>query len=499
MSVLRAFPLLCAALIAVPVWAQPTAALAPSPTPTPSPRPPATAATALDLLHQLDEGYTQLYNKVAPSVVIIDTTKRKVDEPSGDPHGFDFFFRQPDEDNRHRFRMPERPTSEGSGFFVRQDGYIITNNHVVEGADKINVKLKDGRQFTGKIVGADDRSDIAVVKIEGTGFPAVEFANSDGVRVGQHVCAIGVPFALEFSFTIGCISGKGRAGFTNLTYEDYLQTDAFINPGNSGGPLFDVDGRVVGMNTLINAVGRGLAFAIPSNMLKDVSTQLIAKGRIVRAWLGIRIETLGADSSLREQIQGIEKGVVINTIEPDTPAYKSDLRPADVITAVDGQAVNTARDLQKLILTKKVGQSVTLSVWRNGKALQIPVTTGELPASGERSQPPGDDRSDLRAPERTDIAGLEVEDLTKEMADRVGTKQSAGAVVTEVRPGSAAAIAGIQVNDVLTEVDSKPVTNAASARKLLEEHLKGRGGKNAILLFLERKGQKTYAVLKIEN
>ena len=492
MLAFRTLPFLCAALTVLPAWAQQPA----TPAPVPSVSRSAAAASPLELLHQLDEGYTQLYNQVVPSVVIIDTNKRAPGD-SDDSHGFDFFFRAPEDNNRRRFKMPERPSSEGSGFFVRQNGYIITNNHVIEGAEKITVKLKDGRQFPAKVIGADDRSDIAVIKIETTGAPVVEFANSDAVRIGQRVCAIGVPFALEFSFTIGCVSGKGRGGFTNLTYEDYLQTDAFINPGNSGGPLFDVDGRVVGMNTLINGIGRGLAFAIPSNMLRDVSDQLITKGRISRPWLGIRIETLGEDSSLREQIQGVDKGVVINTIEPETPAYKSDLRPADVIVALDGQPVNSARDLQKLVLTKKVGQTVTLSVWRNGKTLKIPVTTGELPVSGDagRGANPRDEREEQSSPEPSSAYGFRMEDLTKETADRLGSRQSVGVVVTDVAQGSPAAISGIQTNDVVTEIDSKPVTNAASARKLLREH----DGKKALLLFLERKGQKTYAVLKIEK
>jgi len=481
MLAFRTIPLLCAALLAVPAWAQ-------QPASTPS----VADLSSSDLMHRLDDAYAQLYNKVAPSVVIIDTAKRAPDD-SEEPRDFDFFFRAPDEKRRH-FPLPEKPSSEGSGFFIRQDGYILTNNHVIEGATKITVKLKDGRQFPGKVIGADDRSDIAVVKIDATGMPAVDFANSDTVRIGQRVCAIGVPFALEFSFTIGCVSGKGRAGFTNLTYEDYIQTDAFINPGNSGGPLFDVDGRVVGMNTLINAFGRGLAFAIPSNMLKSVSQQLIERGKVVRPWLGIRIETLGEDPTLRDQMQGIEKGVVIKSIEPETPAYKSDLRPADVITAVDDQPVTTAGQLQKLILTKKVGQTVTLSLWRNGKTIKVQVTTGELPSAGEASRNPVEEQGQPGEHE-SGVFGLRLEDLTKETADRVGSKQSAGAVVTEVEPGSPAAIAEMQPNDVITEIDGKSVSDAASARKLLHQHDRNK----TVLLFLERKGQKTYAVLKLEK
>ena len=480
----RTCTLLCAAALATTLRAEPAAS--------PDVSRPASAASA-NLLHQLDDLYADLYNKVAPSVVVIDTTRRSPDQAE-EPRGFDFFFRAPDDEKHRQFRMPEHRASEGSGFFVRPDGYILTNNHVVEGADKITVKLKDGRQFPAKLIGTDDRTDIAVIKIESSSMPVIQFTNSDTVRIGQRVCAIGVPFAFEFSFTIGTVSGKGRAGLTNLTYEDYIQTDAFINPGNSGGPLFDVDGRVVGMNTLINAAGRGLAFAIPSNMLREVSDQLITKGRIVRPWLGIRIETLGTDTTLRDQIQGVDKGVVIQTIEPETPAYKSDLRPADVITAVDGQPVTSARELQKLVLTKKVGQTVNLTVWRNGKSLKIPVVAGELPAGDEKNREK-ENRPDAITPESGNVYGLGLQDLTKETAERLGTKQTAGAVVSEVTPGTPASVADIRVNDILTEIDSKPVTDAGSARKLLKEH----DSAKAVLLLLERKGQKTYAVFKIEK
>lgn len=485
MALIRSLPLLGAVLIALPVWAQ---------SPPSTPRAAGVPASPVDLLHQIDEAYVQLFNKVAPSVVIIDTIKGGGDENS-ESQGFDFFFRAPDDDSRKPFKLPDQPSSEGSGFFIRRDGYIITNNHVIEGAEKVKVKLKDGRHFQAKVIGTDDRTDIAVLKIDATGVPVGEFGNSDSVRVGQRVCAIGVPFLQDYSFTIGCVSGKGRGNLTKLTYENYIQTDAIINPGNSGGPLFDVDGRVIGMNTLINGIGRRLAFAIPSNMLKEVSDQLIATGKVVRASLGIRIETLGADSELPELIQGIDKGVVIKSILPDTPAYKSDLRPADVITAIDGVPVATDRDLQKEVLGKKIGQVVTLTAWRNGKTLQIPVTTADLSSFSETNHPAKEESKQQGAQEPASVYGLQFKELTKDTADRLGLKQTAGALVSEVTPGSSAAVSEIQPNDVVTEIDSKPVANAADARKLLQEH----DSNKPILLFYERKGQKTYAVLKIEK
>ena len=272
--------------------------------------------------------------------------------------------------------------SEGSGFIVRADGYIYTNYHVVEGADRVDVKLKDGREFQAKVVGTDEKTDVAVIKIDATNLPVVQFGDSDAVRVGQFAFAIGAPFKLDYTFTYGVISGKGRSKLLatgGYSISDYLQTDASINPGNSGGPLCDIDGKVVGMNTLINGLNRGLGFAIPSNLANEIGQQLIAGHKIMRPWLGIRIESLGDDPSIRDLFKGLDKGVVVRTIEADAPAYKSDLRPFDVITQVDNAPVSTDTQLQREILKKKVGQNVELTVWRKGQTLKIPVTTGELP------------------------------------------------------------------------------------------------------------------------
>ncbi|MCX6967220.1 MAG: trypsin-like peptidase domain-containing protein [Verrucomicrobia bacterium] len=475
---IRIFPFLGCVLIASAGWAQP----------------PTTTPDAAAVLRQLDDGFAQVFEKTAPSVVVIDVSKKSslTDEENG-ADGLDSFFRTPRAGAPSPFQMPEPSArSEGSGFFIRADGMIVTNNHVVAGAEKITVKLKDGRQFPAKLVGADEMTDIAVLKIEASGLPVATWGDSDKVRIGQLVCAIGVPYALEYSFTIGCVSGKGRSGMTPETtpYEDYLQTSALINPGNSGGPLLDVEGRVVGMATLVNGLNRGLAFAIPAQMLKEVSQQLMETGRASHPALGIRIETL-ADSSLRDQIAGVEKGVVVTTIEPDTPAYKSDLRPADVITAIDGTPVATAQELRRQVLARKIGQTVTLSVWRGGKALKIAVTAGEMPAP--LSARPAADRP---SPALSATAcGLHLGEVTRAIADKLGLKTVSGALVTGIDPESPAAIAGIQKDDVITEVDSKPAPDPATARKLLESHV----GTKAVLLFIERKGQKTYAVVKTDK
>lgn len=357
-----------------------------------TPPPPPPPKPAMSLLKQIDEGFVEVYEKVAPSVVIIDVTKR-VEEPEGED--LESFVPFPDDGKEHpkaphhdgprAWRLPQQPArTEASGFIIRADGYIITNHHVVSDAEKFTVRLKEGRSLPGRLIGSDDKTDIAVIKVEATNLTPVEMGDSDALRVGQLVCAIGTPFSQDYSFTCGWVSGKGRTNLLgptspNVLYEDYIQTDAFINPGNSGGPLFDVEGKVIGMNTLINGIGRGLAFAIPSNILQQISEQLLTNGKVVRPWLGIRIETLSQNPELRERVMGVEDGVVVDTVEANAPAYHSDLRPADIITEIDGAKVSSAHDLQKEMLKKQVGQMLQLTVWRNGQTLQIPVATGEVP------------------------------------------------------------------------------------------------------------------------
>ena len=356
------------------------------------------------------------------------------------------------------------------------------------------MKLKDGREFTAKVVGTDEKTDVAVIKIEAKDLPAVQFGDSDAVKVGEFAFAIGAPFKLDYTFTYGVVSGKGRSKlFTQPGYSisDYIQTDASINPGNSGGPLCDIDGRVIGMNTLINGLNRGLGFAIPINMAKEIGTELIAGRKIVRAWLGIEIRSLEDDPSVKDLFKGIDRGVVVRTIVADAPAQKSDLRPFDLITEVDGKTVATDSELQHEILKKKVGQKVDLTVWRKGQTQKVAVTTGELPnevtrASNEllRQAPP--------KPEDVGKFGLQVQEITKEMAERLHLTSIPGVIVTSVDDNSIASQQQIERGDIITEVDGKPVNDVKSFREALSKSDPKRG----VLLYLDRKGNKTFAVLK---
>jgi serine protease Do len=456
---------------------------------------PASAAEAgKDVVHQLNNAFAKVFETVAPSVVIIEISKKnEISESS--PLDDLFFQGPPDENNPRRNPGGGRPVqSEGSGFIVRHDGYIFTNFHVVEGADKIDVKLRDGRNFPATVVGTDEKTDIAVIKIDAKDLPVVQLGDSDTVRVGQFAFAIGAPFKLDYTFTYGVVSGKGRSKLFQTggySISDYLQTDASINPGNSGGPLCDIDGKVIGMNTLINGMNRGLGFAIPINMAKEIGAELVAGHKIVRPWLGIRIETLGDDPTIRDLFKGADKGVVVRTIEADAPASRSDLRPFDVITQVDGTPIETDSQLQHEILKKKIGQTVQLTVWRKGQTIKVPIKTGELPneiarASNEPPRP--------AQPERQEVGkfGLQVQELTKDVAERLHLPIQKGVVVTDVEDNSIAAAQDIQREDVITEVDGKPVTNVQSFREALNKADPKRG----VLLYLDRKGSKTFAVLK---
>lgn len=485
---------LFALLLAASAWQAGAAPLA-QPELSPASTVPAAAAEAgKDVVHQLSSAFTKVFEIVAPSVVIIEVTKKN--EAGENPTLEDLSFQGPQDENapRRNPRNSQPVQSEGSGFIVRADGYIYTNYHVLEGADRIDVKLKDDREFQARIVGTDEKTDVAVIKIEAANLPVAQFADSDAVRVGQFAFAIGAPFKLDYTFTYGVISGKGRSKLLatgGYSISDYLQTDASINPGNSGGPLCDIDGKVVGMNTLINGLNRGLGFAIPSNLANEIGQQLIAGHKIVRPWLGIRIESLGDDPSIRDLFKGVEKGVVVRTIEADAPAYKSDLRPFDVITGVDSAPVSSDTQLQREILKKKVGQNVELTVWRKGQTLKIPVTTGELPNDISRASneltPPAPTK-----PEDSNKFGLQVQDLTAEVAARLRLSVQQGVIVTDVADNSLAAAQDIQREDVITEVDGRRVTNVASFREALNKADPRKG----ILLYLDRKGSKTFAVLK---
>ena len=333
----------------------------------------------------------------------------------------------------------------------------------------------------------DDKSDLAVIKIDAEDLPVVELGDSDAARVGQlvrHRRSVRVALYLYG----GCGERQGPQNLTNSrSYEEYIQTDASINPGNSGGPLCDIDGRVIGVNTLIYRMNRGLGFAIPINLAKEVSRQLVSNGRVSRPWLGIEIVGIEESEALQRYFPDVQKGVVVNGIEPGTPASGSDLRAGDIILKVDDVPVSVSRDVQREILGKKVGQRVQLEIWRNGKVSLVSMPTGEQPqrvmrASNRRS--PAEPPAKSLPPASNN--GLILEDSPP------GGSAASGVLVREVVPGSAADAAGLSAGDVITEVAGRPVNGKAD----FDAAMAGSDLNRGIMLMVNRGGQRTFAILK---
>ena len=366
--------------------------------------PAGTNSPALDLARQLNNAFIEVAEKVSPSVVVVKVAQRHpadalddADNPFWDlvPKELRKQFeeererRKQESEQRHKGGRGGKPggntpefNGQGSGVIIRDDGYILTNFHVVEDAEKIVVRLRDGRRFEGTVQGKDQQSDIAVIKINATNLPAARLGDSAAVRVGEFAVAIGAPFELDYSVTFGHVSAKGRSrvvpsfGVNSpgaMMDQDFIQTDASINPGNSGGPLVNLYGEVIGINTLIRGLHTGIGFAVPANLAREVSEQLIEHGKFSRSWLGIGIRGLREDEDEREEITGVTDGVLVTSIQPKGPASKSDLKPRDVITMVDGKTVATSTQLRDAIRGKKAGAAVTLDVVRNGKPLKIKV------------------------------------------------------------------------------------------------------------------------------
>jgi len=455
---------------------------------------PLPAAASSSAARALSNSFADVYEKVAPSVVVLEVNKETV---SGEGFSWESLFGAPPGGPQ----LPQEQESEGSGFVISTDGHILTNAHVIEGADPekgVVARLKDGTRLPLKVVGVDDKTDLAVLKAEATGLKPIVWGDSDRARVGEFVCVIGAPFELDYTLTVGVISGKGRSDLTSTVYEDYLQTDASINPGNSGGPLVDLDGKVLGVNTLINGLNRGLGFAIPSKIAQAVSNELIASGRVVRPWLGIRIETLGDEPALQKML-GVDRGVVVREIFADTPAASSELQPADVVIDVDGQPVNSARDLQKAILGKNIGQTVQLKVWRRQdsnyrsvavKAEELPQEPAEAIASSRPKpfRPPAPENEG--ADEPWPAYGLEVQNLPEDVAKEMSLP-AGGVIVTRIEPGSPADVAGLQRRDVITAAGDETIKDSKSLATALQS-----AGEDGTVLLVERKGKKTYAILK---
>jgi S1-C subfamily serine protease len=440
-------------------------------------------------LRRIDSEFVAVFEKVAPAVVVVEA--RKPPEEARGREGFSFR-----DDSGELFPMPRsRAWSEGSGFVIASDGLIVTNQHVVDGAAELFVRMRGGRRLRATLAGTDERTDIAVLRVDGDGLDAVEFGDSDSVKVGQLVCAIGVPYQLDYSFTCGWVSGVGRTNLTDTNFEDYIQTDAFINPGNSGGPLFDVEGRVIGMNTLIRGLGRGLSFAIPANLVRGVSGALAREGRVRRPWIGVRVEGLDRSDLAQLPAGGIDRGVVVHTIFPESPALQGDIRPADVLLAVDGVELRAARDLQREIYRKPIGQRVVLSIWRGNRRIEAAIVTAELPRAGEEMREMPGQSLPRGEGERPTLHGLEFQELPQGLADQIGIKGAGGVLVAAVASNSPASKAGFSAGDVILAINRADVSKASDVGALL-----GKASlKAGALVEYDRHGMRRYAVLYDED
>lgn len=414
--------------------------------------------------------FEDVSEKLAPSVVYI-TSEKDVTYQSYNPFGgMDDFFNWPFGGQNKRAPETKKQTQKatGTGFIVRSDGYILTNNHVVADADRVTVKLADGREFKGKVF-LDPNTDLAVVKIDATALPAVSFADSDDVKIGQWTVAIGNPFGLRNTVTVGVVSGLRRetdSGFDG--YPEAIQTDAPINPGNSGGPLVDLDGKVIGVNFMIYSTTRqsaGIGFAIPSNTAKSVMSQLIDKGKVVRGYLGIQLADL---TPAKTQVYGVKKGALVTSVESDSPADKAGLKESDIITKVDGKDTASALELRKAVQAIVPGTTVKLTVMRDKNEKTISVKLAEAPTDSKDAQASAADK-----------LGVTVKALTADAAKQLGVRRTAGVVVESVEQGSVADRSGIQEKDVITKVNTTQVASVATFNEAVK---KLKSGDTAILV-----------------
>ena len=420
---------------------------------------------------RMETSFAPVVKKVVPSVVKVFTTT-KVRQASlrdlpqmQDPSFRQFFGDHLDRSGKQRQLNIPPQQGAGSGVIVTKDGYILTNNHVVENADQLKVALNDGREFTAKVIGTDPKSDIAVIRIDAKDLPFLTMADSDQTEVGDRVLAIGNPFGVGQTVTSGIISAKGRATM-GLDYEDFLQTDAAINPGNSGGALVDVEGRLIGINTAIlshSGGSQGVGFAIPANLTREVMTSLINDGKVTRGYLGVMIQdvtpALASEFKLTDG-----HGALVGDVLPKGPADVAGLKDGDVIVDFNGKPVTDSHHFKLEVARLKPGETVPLKLLRDGHSKTLDVTLKELPGSEQLG------RNESGAAEQGEaLKGVAVGELDARARQQLDVPENiAGAVITEVEPGSAAAEAGLKPGDIITEINRRPVRNAEDVVKLTE-------------------------------
>lgn len=410
--------------------------------------------------------FVELSQQVKPAVVNISTSKTiKQQSPEdmfrhfgGPPRDlFDEFF-------EHFFKghpqLKRKQRSLGSGFIISNDGYILTNHHVVKEADEITVQLADDRTYEAQIKGRDTKLDLALLKIDPQeNLPVAQLGDSNGIKVGEWVMAIGNPFGLEQTVTAGIVSATGRVIGAG-PYDNFIQTDASINPGNSGGPLFNAQGKVIGINTAIVAQGQGIGFAIPINSAKEILPQLKKTGHVVRGWLGVTVQKMTPELA---QSFGLDKphGALVTAVKEGSPAAKAGLKRGDVIRNFDGKAIEDINDLSRTVAATKVGKTATVDILRNGKARSLKVDIGRMPE--ELGGSGGQEPTELTS------LGLKIGPVTAEAAERLGLQQQQGALIMEVAPASPASQAQLRPGDVVRECNGREIDNPQQLRRIVAD------------------------------
>lgn len=436
--------------------------------------------------------FSDVVKVISPVVVNISTSVTRTNK---DVAPFSHFFDSPFKDFFEPRDMPKKwkENNRGSGVLVSSDGFIITNNHVVEKADEITVTLYDRQNFKGKIVGTDPKTDLAIIKISAKNLPAIQWGNSDSLQVGEFVLAFGNPYSLGHTVTMGIVSAVGRANVGIADYEDFIQTDAAINPGNSGGPLVNIKGELIGINTAIfsrTGGNQGIGFAVPSNMVESVMTQLIKKGKVTRGWLGVTIQNLSPELA-REF--GLKKaaGALVTEIFRGSPAEKANLKRGDVILSFNGKKIKNVDSLRNLVAQSKVGSKAKLDILRDGKNIVVDVTIAEF--LKEVVQAMTEEPEDESPHEENTFAGFSVMSLTDDIAKQLDiSKNERGVVIVKVEPFSVSEEAGLKKGDVIQEINKKKIDNLSDFNKVMKNIREG----DTVLLFVNRSGNKFYITLK---
>jgi serine protease Do len=466
---------------------------------------PATVATPTGTLPA--NGFTDVAKAVTPAVVNITTVigekisgragendlRDRMEEFFGGPNGpfgpFGPKFRGPQGPQSPMEPRGFRGSGQGSGVIVSPDGYILTNNHVIDAAREVTVTLPDKREFQGKIIGADPKTDLAVVKIEAKDLPTIPWGDASKLQVGEYVLAVGNPFGLNSTVTLGIVSalGRGRMGITQ--YEDFIQTDAAINPGNSGGALVNTKGELVGINTAIFSQSggyQGVGFAVPTSMGMPIYESLVKHGKVVRGYLGIGIQDLNQDLAKSFGVANA-KGAIVTDVKEDSPADHAGLKQGDVITSYQGSPVEDAVALQRLVTKTTVGSKAALKVLRDGHEKDLTVMVGELPGEMKVAKADGDDKEYA-------FAGVAVQDLDRDTAKELGIKgKTQGVVVTSVEPDSGADKAGLMPGDVIREINRQPVKSVKDFEKVSSAVKKGEN----VLILVNRRGASLFLTAKV--